>query len=456
MSAERVGYHIIQIRPADYVHADAVTELVQTTYHGLRRLGVPVRLNATPREGERQIVFGSHLLDGGAVATLGPDAIIYNTEQMTRESPWLVSTYLDLLRTHRVWDYSEQNVVRLRDLGVADVLYVPVGFVPNLVCIAPAAEDIDVLFYGSLNPRRQHILDALSRSDLKVVHLFGKYGKDRDQAIARAKVVLSIHFYESKILEIVRVSYLLSNFKAVVAECGPDTEVEPDVRDAVRGVPYRDLVDACAALVHNAVERRKLGEHGHQIFAARRAENILAAALGLPSSPPPAPSAVPRTLHVGSGKDYRPDYFNIDINSAWGPDAVLDFASLSLIGTKVETRFGAVTIEEDYFDTLIANDVLEHIPDLSGAMSNALRLYSFGPASPWPRFCALHGQSTACASCCANATYRTRSVVKPRHVNPASETREPRRVGRVAWSSARIDVNAESSANGTGQSSPAQ
>jgi len=373
-AADRVGYGIVQIRPPGYVHADAVTELAQTTYHGLRRLGLPVRFDAALRESERQIVFGAHLLDAPAAASLGPEAIIYNTEQMTAESPWLGSTYLELLRNHRVWDYSRQNVFRLRALGVADALHVPVAFVPELVRIAPAAEDIDVLFYGSTNPRRQYVLDELSRCGLKVVHLFGKYGMERDQAIARAKVVLSIHFYESKIFEIVRTSYLLSNFKAVVAECGPDTEVEQDVRDAVRGVPYAELVDACVALARDTTRRRALGERGHRLFAARRAENILAAALGLRIASAPD-SAVPRMLHFGGGKDFRPEHFNIDLNSDWDPDAVLDLASSSLIGSRVETRrFGVVTLREGYFDKLIVSDVLQRMADLTGAMSNALRL----------------------------------------------------------------------------------
>jgi len=88
-----------------------------------------------------------------------------------------------------------------------------------------------------------------------------------------------------------------------------------------------------------------------------------------------AESVLPRILHIGSGKDFRADHFNIDINAAWGPDAVLNLASPTLIGSRVETRrFGASVIQEEYFDTLIANDVLEHIPDLAGAMTNALRL----------------------------------------------------------------------------------
>lgn len=371
----RGGFHVIQVRPQGYAHADALTEFAQAAYYGLRRLGVAVRCDATSAPGEQSIVFGGHLLDAQSSALLPPDAIIYNTEQMSAESPWLGSAYLDLLRRHPVWDYSAQNVARLRDLGVGSARYVPVGYVPELARIAPAAEDIDVLFYGSINPRRQAILDELARRGLNVVWLFGKYGVERDQAIARAKVVLIVHYYESKVFEIVRAAYLLSNFKAIVAECGPDTEIEPDVRDAVRGVPYAGLADACVELLRDTDARRALGERGYRLFAARRFEDILAAALEVPPRHAPAPSTAPRTLHIGSGKDFQPGYFNIDIDAAWDPDAVLDIANPNLIGSVVPTRrFGTVTIQPEYFDSLVANDVLEHIPNLLPAMTNALRL----------------------------------------------------------------------------------
>ncbi len=365
----------MQIRPAGYVHADAVTDLADAVFYALRRLGVPVRRDGESSAHERQIVFGAHLIGVSQDAAIAPGAIIYNTEQVTDESLWLGSGYMALLRSHPVWDYSERNVVRLLKLEVADVRHVPVGFVPELARLAAVALDIDVLFYGSINPRRQYVLDELVRRGLKVVHLFGKYGTERDAVIARAKVVLSMHFYESKILEIVRVSYLLNNFKAVIAECGPETEVDPELRDAIMGVPYEGLVEACVALVADDAARCVLAERGFKIYSSRRLEATLAATLGLAGEPLPLHCALPSTLHIGSGKDFRSDHFNVDINPAWNPDAVLDMSSTSLVGSRFETRrFGAVDIPEGYFETLIANDVLEHIGDLPAAMTNCLRL----------------------------------------------------------------------------------
>jgi SAM-dependent methyltransferase len=382
------AYQIVHIRPPGYVHAGALTEFAESTYHGLRRLGLDVRCTDSCAGSARSIVIGGHLLGAAAAQALPRDAIIYNSEQIAPDSPWVGAPYMQILRSREVWDYSAENVRRLVDLGVESARHVPMGYVPELSRIGPAREDIDVLFYGSINPRRQAILDELRRRGLSVAAVFGTYGEERDRAIARAKLVLSVHFYEAKVFEIVRASYLFTNFKALVAECGADTSVESDIRGAFQGVSYGELVDACVELVRDDSARRALAARGHAAFAARPAEAFLAAALGLerPERGTERGEAegagdgrralpLPRTLHLGSGKDFKPEHFNVDINGAWGPDAVLDIAASDTVGARVETeRFGAATIEEGYFDGVIANDVLEHIPDLTAAMTNCLRL----------------------------------------------------------------------------------
>ena len=110
-------------------------------------------------------------------------------------------------------------------------------------------------------------------------------------------------------------------------------------------VPYEGLVEACIALVADDAGRRKLAQRGFKIFSAHRLEATLAAALELADNPLPPPSPLPSTLHIGSGKDFRSEHFNVDVNPAWKPDALLDMSSPSLIGSRVETqRFGTVEI----------------------------------------------------------------------------------------------------------------
>ena len=94
-----------------------------------------------------------------------------------------------------VWDYSQANVDVLRAAGHQRVSHVPLGYVPELARVrAVPKQDIDVLFYGSRNERRNHVLAQLQARGLKVQALFGVYGEQRDQYIGRAKVVLNTHF----------------------------------------------------------------------------------------------------------------------------------------------------------------------------------------------------------------------------------------------------------------------
>jgi SAM-dependent methyltransferase len=385
-AAARPTFHVVQVRPSGYPHADCLTEFAETVYFGLRRLGLAAFYRDPPERPVRQIVVGAHLLDAQELSQLPADAILYNSEQMQPGSTWLAEAYLQALRRQPVWDYSSENVRRLEALGVRQVRHVPLGYVPELVRIAPQADDIDVLFYGSLNQRRHQILDALTARGLKVLRLTGVYGEERDRAIGRAKLVLSVHYYEAKIFEIVRAAYLFANAKAVVAECGPDTFVEADLREAMHPVPYEGLVEACVALLQDPERRYALAARAQRVFARRREQDILAAALELAPEANAAPRALaaavaplPETLHLGSGNDYRSDCFNLDISPASGTDALGDIASPALIGSSVETeRFGRVALGEDMFERVLAREVLAYVGDLATAMTNVLRLLKPG------------------------------------------------------------------------------
>lgn len=89
--------------------------------------------------------------------------------------------------------------------------------------------------------------------------------------------------------------------------------------------------------------------------------------------------SAPTRLNLGSGKDFRADYLNADINAEWSPDIILDIGKPQpATQTFDATRFGKVTIAHGAFDEIIANDVLEHIPDLVTAMTNCLHLLREG------------------------------------------------------------------------------
>jgi hypothetical protein len=130
-------------------------------------------------------------------------------------------------------------------------------------------QDVDVLFYGSIGPRRKRVLDALASRGLQVKTLFGVYGAERDRWIERSKLVLNMHHYDTGIFEIVRVFYLLTNAVPVVGEVNESTVIDPFFRDAVAAVDYAHLVDTCATLARDEDARQALALRGRQRLESR-------------------------------------------------------------------------------------------------------------------------------------------------------------------------------------------
>ena len=272
------------VSPDGYAHAAAFAEVVETVVYGLRALDVAATyaVNRLVAPGPPAVVLGANLLTSEEAPLLPPGTVVYNLEQIGQSSSWCSPLYLELLQRHEVWDYSARNIASLSALSICPAAkHVPIGYVPELTRIKPAAtQDIDVLFYGSMNERRAFVIEALRQVGLQVHTAFGVYGALRDALISRAKVVLNLHYYDTSIFEVVRVSYLLANRKAVVAECHPGTEIDADMCDAVRLAPYGELVDACMDLVRDQAAREAQAEQGFARMTARDEAAYLRAALG--------------------------------------------------------------------------------------------------------------------------------------------------------------------------------
>lgn len=275
---DRKPLDLIWVRPAGNPHAEAFRELAEALQYGLEALGIPVRLkSATEPSTEPAFVLGWHLLDAAERASLPDGSILYNLEQLDAQNAPLRDQLVQLAERFEIWDYSPRNASILRLAGLqTPIPLLAVGYAPVLTRIdAKVPRDLDVLFYGSINPRRALIIQALQARGLRVHAAFGVYGEERDALIARAKVVLNLHYYESNIFEMVRVSYLLANGKPVVAECARTTEVDKGLREGVKLVPYDRLVEACVELVADEAEQRRLGARGLEVIRALPQEKLL-------------------------------------------------------------------------------------------------------------------------------------------------------------------------------------
>lgn len=197
------------------------------------------------------IILGCHLLNYGPHLK-SYSYIPYQLEQLSAsEGAYSENLRAVLANAEAVWDYSIENIAFLSERGIT-AIHVPLGYHPRLQqipCVPFAERAIDVLFYGSIGERRKKVVDELkARKGLRTEVLFGVYGKERDKVIANSRIVLNVHFYNARIFEAVRISYLLNNTCCVVTE---DSPVNPYPEVRLCSVPYENITSTCIELLEN-------------------------------------------------------------------------------------------------------------------------------------------------------------------------------------------------------------
>ncbi len=279
-------YAVVVPTLADYPHSHAFDEIAATLVASLNQLGHDAIGSDHVAHPERRcIMLAPQLLEAWA-QRVPDDAILYNLEQIDRESTWITAHLLDRFRRHELWDYSERNRAALRERhGISHTRLLPVGHSPVLERIdSDSKPDIDVLFYGSPNDRRIATLEALDRFGVSVMPLFGVYGAERDAFIARARIVLNIHYYNAQIFEQVRVSYLLANARFVISEDG-DPEAEAQWRGGLVFAPYAQLAETCLGYLERDRARDRIRLAGRELMRARPQHEFLRQLLSVPAQP---------------------------------------------------------------------------------------------------------------------------------------------------------------------------
>ncbi|MCY0899235.1 MAG: hypothetical protein OWU33_09955 [Firmicutes bacterium] len=249
---------------------------------GLKDLGRPASIVSRPTGVGETIVLGAHWLRDSDWTKLAENAILYNLDPVGHGALWPDPLTLARFGRHRLWDYSRCNSDVWRRLGLSRVTFVPIGYADPLTRVDRllAASDIDVLFYGSMSPRRAAMLDMVRDRGIHLVVRQNLWGRERDALVARSKLVLIPHFFEKPaIFEMARAVFLWANHKAVVAEVGPETEIDADLRSAVWGVPYPEIPHAIQWLLAHPEERQALECRAFDCITRRREADILETAL---------------------------------------------------------------------------------------------------------------------------------------------------------------------------------
>lgn len=192
--------------------------------------------------GHPDVVLLAHVA-GALKQQISDGSTIYNLEPLFDGCRSLTLGYLDVLRRFNVWDYQARNVEFLERHGIK-ATHVPYRYTPGLERAPSRTKDIDALFVGSMTPRRRSALNRVA-ARCRVVEVQGCYGRRLDALIARARIVLNVHYCDGPHpLEVVRLNYLMANRCFVISERGWDDEENEQYEGGL--VFSDDLASTCA------------------------------------------------------------------------------------------------------------------------------------------------------------------------------------------------------------------
>lgn len=282
METSPKSWHVALLRPPDRQWS-AFSDVASSLVYSLRQLGYVVSFGENQVDpNARNILLGSHHLPEAQWEMLNnARPILYNFEPL----PYAFSIYPHyerLLSRFPIWEYAEATCHWWGTNYGRDVPWVPVGYAPTLTRSPEDSGplDIDVLFYGSMSPRRQKIIEAMKASDLRVVAVFGVTGIALDALVSRSRIILNCHQHDAHDpLEEVRLTYLWANRRAVVSEAVPPHVVPSYWRDAACWVPTDQLVQACRELSHDEIGRVALAQRGYAAVQRRPYYEILGSVL---------------------------------------------------------------------------------------------------------------------------------------------------------------------------------
>ena len=383
--------HLCIQQPAGYVHSLGLLDPARYFRYQLKRLGANVTMAKNRlRHDAVNFVFGAHL---GFDADLRKRhaCVFVNLEQIGDGGAQVSAAYLALLANSAVVDYDAANragyasdVGHLDDIPVVALLHAP--YLRGEFAVALEDRPIDLLFIGSMNERRRAWIARIEALGLSVAQFDAPlYGPERDHFTRQAKAVVNAHFYESSRFEQARVAHCLSLGTPVISERTAQTRPHAAFEDSVLWLEGDQLEqffsEDFGTPEYFDVARAALARF-EQTDPVEAYAELLAFASGFCSAHHarrPTPPWQPTRINLGSGKDYKSGWLNLDVLKRTEPDLCLDLAAdLALPHRALSPSLGPIELAAASIDLINANNVLEHVPDLPALMGNCLRLLKTG------------------------------------------------------------------------------
>lgn len=375
--------NVCLLQPSGYIHSLALLEVAEFIKAKAIKAGHDASLAKNRiSKSAINIVLGAHS-NPDKLTELPPNTIIFNTEQTTESTSWTSASYQKLLNNYFVWDYSQHNLDLISHSNKALINFY---YSKELKRIHNQKNKvIDLLFYGSINERRKRILETLMSKGLNIKPLFGLYGKERDEYLSQTRAVLNLHYYDSQIFQQIRAFYPLTNGIPVISENFPLSSAPLIYEQAIFTPKDKEFCDYTYKLLSDKSKFDHEKDEKIELFLATEANEEFNSALNSTlsilsgSSDRLTGSIIYSKMNLGSGKDYLPNHLNVDVREEAFPDVILDLSQKVAFPLSLTTRDNEkIDIRENQFEEIIANDVLEHVPDLETLMTNCLKILKVG------------------------------------------------------------------------------
>ncbi|HEY3083512.1 MAG TPA: hypothetical protein VGM69_26765 [Chloroflexota bacterium] len=282
-----MDFNVTLISPEGYRFAYLLTDTCRFAAYGLRSLGHRCDLTVNTIEtGKTNIVVGAHLVrpaEAEGIVRAGAPYVVVQSEWLAPGTApgQIVSSFhgerfeaecrLLFERAQAIWEAYDWNAGMLRAWDVPPERIKPyrtIGYHEKMRDVEHRPwdeKDIDLLFFGSVTPRRQQVLEAVARRRRRVVAVLDAPAEFRNDLIARTKLNLNLNADERyPHLSLGRVGYLLNNRCALVSE---RATTHHEVQALVECAPYEQLADTCERLLAGG-RLAELADDSYQRFQA--------------------------------------------------------------------------------------------------------------------------------------------------------------------------------------------
>lgn len=263
-TADSSVFDFLRKSPVVIVNNSPYFEYVaQAVHHSFSILGIRHTMATSIADGSNAtfILFVTH----ESHLKLPHNYISYNFEQLTTDKEWPPQLFERLRGAKMVWDYSLENIEVLRAHNITNTYHIPLGYAETMEnTVRPAEQrDIDVMFVGEINPRRQAMLQkiaSLQRPPPGVGPLTTSFKSAWGEALLRlyrrSKLAVNIHYYGGRtILEVHRILPLIVSKVLVLSEQSHDIWLDKSFLGLVNYTTRNDVQQSVTSLLSIDIEQ---------------------------------------------------------------------------------------------------------------------------------------------------------------------------------------------------------